>query len=105
MARSRIEAITNRRQDIRKYSISIPRSLDESYPESSIDKGKQVNGAAAMKKRKISRQVIPHPKPNEVLIKLLAGGVCHSDVGILDPHSNLNKISNNHYTLGMCFSG
>ncbi|KAK0487570.1 Rapamycin-insensitive companion of mTOR, N-term-domain-containing protein [Armillaria novae-zelandiae] len=36
MARSRIEAITNRRQDI----------------QSSIDKGKQINGAAAMKKRK-----------------------------------------------------
>lgn len=36
MAKSRIEAITNRRQDI----------------QSSIDKGKQVNGAAAMKKRK-----------------------------------------------------
>ncbi|KAK0188086.1 Rapamycin-insensitive companion of mTOR, N-term-domain-containing protein [Armillaria mellea] len=36
MARSRIEAITNRRQDI----------------QSLIDKGKQVNGAAAMKKRK-----------------------------------------------------
>ncbi len=52
MARSRIEAITNRRQDIRKYSVFIPRSLDESYPESSIDKGKQVSGAAAMKKRK-----------------------------------------------------
>ena len=43
---------------------------------------------------------IPHPKPNEVLIKLLAGGVCHSDVGILDPNHNLSKISPNHYTLG-----
>ena len=45
---------------------------------------------------------IPHPKANEVLIKLLAGGVCHSDVGVLDPHHNLSTVSKNHYTLGAC---
>ena len=43
---------------------------------------------------------IPHPKPNEVLVKLLAGGVCHTDVGILDPSHNLSRISPNNYTLG-----
>ena len=43
---------------------------------------------------------IPHPKPNEVLVKLLAGGVCHSDVGVLDPKHNLSTVSPNHYTLG-----
>ena len=43
---------------------------------------------------------IPHPKSDEVLIKILAGGVCHSDVGILDTKSNLHTISPNHYTLG-----
>ena len=35
---------------------------------------------------------VPIPGPNEVLIKTLAGGVCHSDVGILDPQSNLNQL-------------
>lgn len=43
---------------------------------------------------------VPHPKPNEVLVKILAGGVCHSDVGVLDPDHNLSTVSNNHYTLG-----
>ena len=41
----------------------------------------------------IRKQIpIPTPKAHEVLIKLLAGGVCHSDVGILDPQSNLNQL-------------
>ncbi|PSR74830.1 hypothetical protein PHLCEN_2v9544 [Hermanssonia centrifuga] len=29
---------------------------------------------------------IPTPGPDEILIRVLAGGVCHSDVGILDPN-------------------
>lgn len=43
---------------------------------------------------------IPHPRKNEVLIKTLAGGVCHTDVGVLDPAHNLSEVSPNHYTLG-----
>lgn len=45
---------------------------------------------------------VPLPKPNEVLIKVLAAGLCHTDLGILDPRSNLHTVANNLYTLGLC---
>ena len=43
---------------------------------------------------------IPQPKPNEVLLRILAGGVCHTDVGILEQLKDLGPISNTKYTLG-----
>lgn len=34
---------------------------------------------------------VPQPKENEVLVKVLAGGICHSDVGLFDLDSFINK--------------
>ncbi|KIP04072.1 hypothetical protein PHLGIDRAFT_121047, partial [Phlebiopsis gigantea 11061_1 CR5-6] len=34
---------------------------------------------------------VPSPAPDEVLIKILAAGVCHSDLGILEVGSALHK--------------
>ena len=34
---------------------------------------------------------IPTPARDEVLVKILAGGVCHSDVSVLDPTSASRK--------------
>ncbi|KAJ3484372.1 hypothetical protein NLI96_g5688 [Meripilus lineatus] len=42
---------------------------------------------------------IPTPKPDEVVIKILAGGVCHSDLGILDPSSSIGEWTSS-FTLG-----
>ncbi|KAI0784624.1 chaperonin 10-like protein [Abortiporus biennis] len=42
---------------------------------------------------------IPTPKPDEVVIKILAGGVCHSDLGILDPSGSIGEW-HNPFTLG-----
>lgn len=37
-------------------------------------------------------QTIPVPTPaaNQILVKVLAAGVCHSDVGVLTPGGSLN---------------
>lgn len=37
------------------------------------------------------RVPIPEPKDDEVLLKVLAAGVCHSDVGMFDPTSNIHR--------------
>lgn len=42
---------------------------------------------------------IPTPKPDEVIVKILAGGVCHSDLGILDPSGSTGEWTN-PFTLG-----
>ena len=37
------------------------------------------------------RLSVPRPKPDEVLLRVLAGGVCHSDLAALNPTSAIGK--------------
>ncbi|GJE87708.1 zinc-binding dehydrogenase [Phanerochaete sordida] len=44
---------------------------------------------------------VPSPAADQVLVKILAAGVCHSDIGILDPGSALNQaVPKSTFTLG-----
>ena len=44
---------------------------------------------------------IPTPAADEVLVKVLAAGVCHSDIGILLPGDHLNDfVPRSPFTLG-----
>ena len=38
------------------------------------------------------RVSVPSPGPNEVLLKILAGGVCHSDLSLVDHDNDVHKI-------------
>ncbi|THH01790.1 hypothetical protein EW026_g962 [Hermanssonia centrifuga] len=42
---------------------------------------------------------IPTPNDDEVLIRVLAAGVCHSDIGLLDPNG-LGRIATTNYFMG-----
>ncbi|CAL1705939.1 unnamed protein product [Somion occarium] len=42
---------------------------------------------------------VPAPRPDEVVIKILAGGVCHSDLSILDPSGSIGEWTQ-PFTLG-----
>ena len=48
------------------------------------------------------RQEIPVPTlaPDHVLVRVLAAGVCHSDLGILDTNSPLSKFMTSPFTMG-----
>ena len=48
------------------------------------------------------REVIPVPSlaPDDVLVKIVAAGVCHSDLGVLDQRNPMNKLMSTSFTLG-----
>ena len=48
------------------------------------------------------REVIPVPSlaPDDVLVRILAAGVCHSDLGVLDQRNPMNKLMTTSFTLG-----
>ena len=43
---------------------------------------------------------VPRPEAEEVLVKVFAAGVCHSDVMILNPESAANKLFPSPFTMG-----
>lgn len=43
---------------------------------------------------------VPRPEAEEVLVKVFAAGVCHSDVMILNPESAVNKLFPSPFTMG-----
>lgn len=43
---------------------------------------------------------VPRPGPDEVLLKILAAGVCHSDITFLDPNNPISKLASDTLTMG-----